>query len=65
MLAFQIRKQRIMDIFFLSNADLIKKKALAMKSASNTNTGTMTSFNSDISYNTNELNEDLTYFLDN
>lgn len=54
-----------MDIFFLSNADLIKKKALAMKSANNTYTNTLTSFNSDISFNTNELNEDLTYFLDN
>lgn len=45
-----------MEIFFLSNADLIKKKALAMKSVNNTNPGTMTSFNSDVSYNTNELN---------
>lgn len=65
LVSFQIRKQRIMDIFFLSNADLIKKKALAMKSANNTYTNTLTSFNSDISFNTNELNEDLTYFLDN
>lgn len=54
-----------MDIFFLSNSDLIKKKALAMKNTSHTNTASMTSFNSDLSYNTNELNEDLTYFLDN
>lgn len=53
-MAFEIRKQRIIDIFYLSNVDLLKKKAQVMNSAfTNQSLGTVTSFNSDLSNNPN------------
>lgn len=54
-----------MDIFLLTSADLLKKKTLAMRSANNEKTGTFISFKSGISNEKKEIDEDLSYFLDN
>lgn len=54
-----------MDIFLLTSADLLKKKTLAMRSANNEKTGTFISFKSGISNEEKEIDEDLSYFLDN